>query len=377
MLLILSIILSIVILVLLLSLLKSNKKNLFLNSQICKLLNCSYISPENTISTLKYKLEDISDQRNELTLSHRIIVEKLLDQTLSVKEGFNEILNGAASVGQKTVKKMTLVTEAADCSKNIVDAVSNITENMEEKVKSFKKTVPILNSFVTSISEIRIKSAESRLSSENLIDLLNNSQKTMNETYKAIEMIADAEDLVKESLIRISSIADQINILAMNAAIQASHAGDAGKGFGVVASEVRKLAEDSAKTVSSINSEIKEMDMKVQNGKTLTEETITLFSTMSTDFEKSNSLISDVDNTLSVQAVEAQQLIPELNSMIEGIRDLKESTREEYKKTDTIESAMIEIADISTEIQKDEQKLIRKDYEVLEIIDHIINSIEK
>jgi len=199
----------------------------------------------------------------------------------------------------------------------------------------------------------------------------------MNETSHAIEMIAEAEKQVRQSLEKISSIASQINILAMNAAIQAAHAGDYGKGFAVVASEVRTLAEDSAKTVEEISSLIEKMDKRVNIGRDLTGRTISLFSDIGSDVEKANGLISRIDTTLSEQVTEARDMIPQLQSMLEGISRLREMTLEERQNTGTIESAMEQIAEISTKIQFGEKELIAKDYEVLEIIDNIINSIKK
>lgn len=305
------------------------------------------------------------------------VYNAILKEIISLKEGFNEILDGAAVVGKMTDEKMGLVGEAAESSQHIVEAVSTITSNMEEQVEHFKMTIPHLKELIIRTSDISHKSEESLNSSGILLQKLSSGQKTMKETSKAIELIAEAEKMVRQSLIKISDIASQINILAMNAAIQAAHAGDAGKGFAVVASEVRKLAEDSARTVDSIGSEIEEMDRRVNNGRNLTDKTINLFSEIHSDIRYSNTQISEIDKTLLQQVSEAEGMIPQLERMIQGIADLKELSVKEREKTGTIENAMEKIAHISEDIHKGEKELIAKDYEVLSIIDNIINSLRK
>jgi len=372
-----SIILVFVILALTIVIFRLKKRINIIHADILSLNPDEQISPRETIEKIKGRLKDNSEKFTSYQEENEFFLKEILSNTVSVKDGFNDILNGAAEVGKKTEEKMELVSHAADSSKNIVEAVSSITGNMENQVVTFERTIPRLQKFITKTSDVREKSDASRKNSDNLVELLHSGQKTMNQTHKAIEMIAEAESLVGQSLTRISDIASQINILAMNAAIQAAHAGDAGKGFAVVASEVRTLAEDSAKTVDSINAEIKEMNNRVKNGRELTEKTITLFSSINEDIELSNNLISGIDNTLEQQLNEASEMIPELESVVQGINSLKESTAYEQEKTNTIESTMEKISLISADIQKSEKLLIEKDYEVLDIIDLIINSLIK
>ncbi len=358
-------------------LLKSRSKYRNIHQKLLTFSKNKELSVDEIILYLEEKLKFSSQEMRNSIITNQSFLSDILNDTISVKDGFNEILQGAADVGKKTEEKMSLVGDAAETSRNIVTAVASITENMEGQVETFEKTIPRLRRFITKTSLVRDQSVESLKGSDNLVELLRSGQSTMNQTFKAIEMIAEAEKLVRQSLSRISSIASQINILAMNAAIQAAHAGDAGRGFAVVASEVRTLAEDSAKTVDTISSEIEEMDKRVLKGRELTEKTISLFSSIHNDIETSNNLISGIDNTLEQQLMEASEMIPELESLVSGIKNLKESTAEEQKKTDTIESTMDQISLISSDIQEGEKQLIKKDYEVLHIIEKIISSLKK
>ena len=94
---------------------------------------------------------------------------------------------------------------------------------------------------------------------ENGKDLVKNSA-------TAIHDIESSSENVKDIVAGIREIADQTNVLAMNAAIQSAHAGEYGKGFAVVASEVRKLSEDSSESTGEINREIDAMLQKISHG---------------------------------------------------------------------------------------------------------------
>ena len=92
---------------------------------------------------------------------------------------------------------------------------------------------------------------------QQVAEILKNTDEGQQAVRQNVSNLVDRVNSVSKVMSLIQGIADQTNLLALNASIEAARAGEAGKGFAVVAEEVRKLADDTKRSVQSIDTDIK------------------------------------------------------------------------------------------------------------------------
>ena len=244
----------------------------------------------NTVNPMKNSLADLADGSGDLNT--RLKVETA-DELGVMTRNFNAFMDRLNEIIRKVKEVAPEVGDAANAMSGSTNHVRSVTENMSHKAS---ESTYAMNEMAKSIEEVsqsaseasgvmqetRDESAESLKIVESTI---NNSRELNSQILEASErverLVRDTGD-VSTILDVISAIAEQTNLLALNAAIEAARAGEQGRGFAVVADEVRALASRTA----SATTEIRDVLDRLESAANETVQSMTLAKTQSEQNEQ-------------------------------------------------------------------------------------------
>lgn len=346
------------------------------------------ISMQRMIDTLKSvidELKTISHSAVEGNLSFRGKVENYSGEYKNIVGGMNETLNAIADPFQATVnalkqladndltvrmenecrgdyqlvknsvnsvseslrKAILQVSEAVQATASAANQISSSSEEMaagaQEQSAQATEVAGAVEEMTKTISETSKNASIAAENSRSANETVSRGNQKIEETRKGINSIvlsaqntgriisslAQKTDQIGEITQVITDIADQTNLLALNAAIEAARAGEQGRGFAVVADEVRKLAERTSKAtkeiadmIKMIQKEAKEADTSmgeaksaVENGMILTEEVGSVLS----EIKEMNRKVSDVVTQVAAASEEQSSAAEQISKNIESI----------------------------------------------------------
>ena len=188
-----------------------------------------------------------TDEVGLLAQSFRAMVEGLRQLTLEIREGMNVL-------GTSSSEILATTTQVASGAAETATAVSETTATVEE----VKQTVQLANQKARQVSDSAQQAAQvsqtGRQAVEAMITGMNRIREQTAATADSIVRLSEQSQVIGEIIATVNDLAEQSNLLAVNAAIEAAKAGEQGKGFVVVAQEIKSLAEQSKQATAQVRS---------------------------------------------------------------------------------------------------------------------------
>jgi ABC-type transporter Mla subunit MlaD len=246
-------------------------------------------------------LVDIHDSMSA-HIERRESLQKLADE---FEKMIGEVINAVGTASSELKSSATALSSTADKTQDVTRAVVSASEQAANSVQSVAAASDELS---TSISAIGRQVQESVGIASGAVEQARVANERVAELTKAAGRIGDVVDLI-------NTIAGQTNLLALNATIEAARAGDAGRGFAVVATEVKSLAEQTAKATGEIGQQV----TSIQSATGISAEAI---KEIGTTIERMSQIAATIAAAVEQQGAATQGISSNAQHAVVGARDV-------------------------------------------------------
>jgi methyl-accepting chemotaxis protein len=368
---------------------------------VCRTLSAATVEQEQGTRRAAESMEQINAQVSGIAQSSSALNESIEESSSSILElgASGEELNDTASL------LSSKVDEVSSSIEQMVRSVKQVSENTEALANAAEETSASMEEMASSLREVDTSAAEAVRLSQRVVERAESGRMKVRETIVGMEAIREATETA-ESVIRslqaraveigaivdvIDDVADETNLLALNAAIIAAQSGDHGRAFSVVAEEIKDLAERvlaSTKEIGGLirsvqeeagkaTSAIERGSKSVASGVDLSAEAGMALEEITAASQDSGTRISGIVSSLREQAKAAGHVVELMERVRSGVDVIREASAEQNRGNVVVFQGAVTMREVALQVRGTTEEQSHGSVRIRESVEGVREAVER
>jgi len=273
---------------------------------------------------LHHIISRIKESKNKLA----VVDVDMVSTAEATGSSIEQIISNINSVSSKIVMQSQSVEETVSKVNQIADNIESLNELIENQSSGVTQASAAIEQMLGNITSVTRSTEHMVKSFDELESDTNTGITKQNSVNEQIQLIQEQSQILMEANKIISKIANETNLLAMNASIEAAHAGNAGRGFSVVADEIHVLSENSSTQSKKIKDELQKIQSSIEDVVKSSAEAKFAFQSVTQKIHETDQLVQQIKGAMEESEIGSRQITDALKMMNDSTSDVRTASKQ-------------------------------------------------
>lgn len=303
--------------------------------------------------------------------------ESLIVTTEQTSASTTEITANTESINNQISALDANLISSSNAVRSIGESIRTLNEEIQEQMAMVEQSTASVTEMIASIDNVTKTAEKRQQATERLVATVSKGSEKMQVAFQMINQIHESVGSIKDITGIIEDLSAQTNLLAMNAAIEAAHAGDAGRGFSVVADEIRKLAEASSANSQQIGTILHAIVDRIGQATAAGSEMSAAFAEFDREVKSLSQSLAEIFASMNELRGGGNQVLQAMTVLQEVSTSVRGGSSQINQSAGEIGSTMASVQEVSSQVRGGMEEIAHGIREISTAIGNVLSIAER